>query len=94
MKIDVYANKSVLLRINTDVLIVFMARALLKSDIQQIEHCHGVYLIQARTIKTRVIDGFKTTKDSLGRYYIKFYRKDRQIDLENKMQPTLRMEIV
>lgn len=93
-KLEINANKSVPSRVNADAITELMARALLKSDAQQIEHCHGVNIREARTIKTKVIDGFKTARDSSGRYQCKFYRKDRQLDLENKIQPTVRMELV
>ena len=93
-KIEVNANKSIPPKVDTDVITAFMARVLLKPDVQQIEHCHGVNLYETRTIKTRIIDGFKTARDSSGRYQCKFYRKDRQLGLENKMKPTFRMEIV
>lgn len=93
-KIEVNANKSVPSKVNADMITELMARALLKSDAQQIEHCHGVNVTETRTIKRRVIDGFKTARDSSGRYQCKFYRKDRQLGLENKIEPTIRMEIV
>ena len=93
-KLEINANKSVPKKVNADAITELMARALLKSDVQQIEHCHGVNIREARTIKTKVIDGFKTARDSSGRYQCKFYRKDRQLDLENKIQPTVRMELV
>ena len=93
-KLEINANKSVPSRVNADAITELMARALLKPDAQQIEHCHGVNIHEARTIKTKVIDGFKTARDSTGRYQCKFYRKDRQLDLENKINPTIRMELV
>lgn len=93
-KIEVNANKSIPPKVDTDVITAFMARVLLKPDVQQIEHCHGVNLYETKTIKTRIIDGFKTARDSSGRYQCKFYRKDRQLGLENKMKPTFRMEIL
>lgn len=93
-KIEVNANKSIPPKVDTDVITAFMARVLLKPDVQQIEHCHGVNLYETRTLKTRIIDGFKTARDSSGRYQCKFYRKDRQLGLENKMKPTFRMEML
>lgn len=93
-KVEVNSNKSVPLRINTDAITELMARALLKEDTQQVEHCHGVKVMETRTIKTKVIDGIKTARDSSGRYQCKFYRKDRQLGLENKINPTIRMEII
>lgn len=93
-KLEINANKSVPPKVNADAITELMARALLKSDVQQIEHCHGVNIHEARTIKTKVIDGFKTARDSSGRYNLKWYRKDRQLGLENKIQPTIRMELV
>lgn len=93
-KVEVNANKSVPSRINTDAITELMARVLLKEDAQQIEHCHGIKMAETRTIKTKIIDGFKTTRDSSGRYQCKFYRKDRQLGLENKIDPTIRMEII
>lgn len=93
-KLEINANKSVPKKVNADAVTELMARALLKSDVQQIEHCHGVNIHEARTIKRKVIDGFKTARDSSGRYQCKFYRKDRQLGLENKIEPTIRMEIV
>ena len=67
-KLEINANKSVPKKVNADAITELMARALLKSDVQQIEHCHGVNIREARTIKTKVIDGFKTARDSSGRY--------------------------
>lgn len=93
-KLEINANKSVPSRVNADAITELMARALLKPDAQQIEHCHGVNIYETRTIKTKVIDGFKTARDSSGRYNLKWYRKDRQLGLENKIQPTVRMELV
>lgn len=93
-KLEINANRGVPLKVNADAITELMARVLLKSDVQQIEHCHGVNIHEARTIKTKVIDGFKTARDSSGRYQCKFYRKDRQLGLENKIEPTIRMEIV
>lgn len=93
-KVEVNANKVVPPKVNADAITELMARALLKSDVQQIEHCHGVSIHETRTIKTKVIDGFKTARDSSGRYQCKFYRKDRQLGLEDKIEPTIRMEIV
>ncbi len=93
-KLEINANKSVPSRVNADAITELMARALLKPDAQQIEHCHGVNIHEARTIKTKIIDGFKTARDSTGRYQCKFYRKDRQLELENKINPTIRMELV
>lgn len=93
-KIEVNANKGIPSKVDTDVITAFMARVLLKPNVQQIEHCHGVNLYETRTIKSKTIDGFKTARDSSGRYQCKFYRKDRQLGLENKMKPTFRMEIV
>lgn len=93
-KTEVNANKSVPSKVNADAITELMARALLKSDNQQIEHCHGVNVTETRTIKTKVIDGFKMARDSSGRYNLKWYRKDRQLGLENKIQPTIRMELV
>lgn len=93
-KLEINANKSVPSRVNADAITELMARALLKSDNQQIEHCHGVNVTETRTIKTRVVDGFKMARDSSGRYNLKWYRKDRQLGLENKIQPTIRMELV
>lgn len=93
-KIEVNANKSIPSKVDTDVITAFMARVLLKPDVQQIEHCHGVNLYETRTIKYKTIDGFKTARDSSGRYQCKFYRKDRQLGLENKMKPTFRMELL
>lgn len=74
-KLEINANKSVPSRVNADAITELMARALLKPDAQQIEHCHGVNIHEARTIKTKIIDGFKTARDSTGRYQCKFYRK-------------------
>ena len=93
-KIEVNANKRIPYRVNVDAITELMARALLKSNEQQIEHCHGVNIRETRTIKTKGIDGFKTARDSSGRYQCKFYRKDRQLGLENKIEPTVRMELV
>lgn len=93
-KVEVNANKVVPPKVNADAITELMARALLKSDVQQIEHCHGVNIHETRTIKTKVIDGFKMARDSSGRYNLKWYRKDRQLGLENKVQPTIRMELV
>ena len=93
-KIEVNANKVIPSKVNADAITAFMARVLLKPDAQQIEHCHGVNLYETRTIKSRTIDGFKTARDSSGRYCFKFYRKDRQLGLENKMKPTFRMEFI
>ena len=93
-KIEVNANKVIPSKVNADAITAFMARVLLKPDAQQIEHCHGVNLYETRTIKSRTIDGFKTARDSSGRYCCKFYRKDRQLGLENKMKPTFRMEFI
>ena len=93
-KMEINANKRVPSKVNADKIIELMARVLLKSDNQQIEHCHGVNMAETRTIKTKVIDGFKTARDSSGRYQCKFYRKDRQLGLENKIDPTIRMEFV
>lgn len=93
-KIEVNANKTVSPKTNADVITELMARALLKTDAQQIEHCHGINIKETRTIKTKVIDGFKTARDSSGRFQCKFYRKDRQLGLEHKIQPTIRMELV
>lgn len=93
-KIEVNANKSVPSKVNADVITAFLSRVLLKPDAQQIEHCHGVNSCETRTIKYKIVDGVKTARDSSGRYCCKFYRKDRQLGLENKMKPTIRMEIV
>ncbi len=93
-KIEVNANKGLPSKVNADVITAFMARVLLKPDVQQIEHCHGVNLYETRTIKYKIVDGFKTARDSSGRYQCKFYRKDRQLGLENKMKPTFRMEFL
>lgn len=93
-KIEVNANKSLPSKVNADAITAFMARVLLRPNVQQVEHCHGVNLYETRTIKSRTIDGFKTARDSSGRYCCKFYRKDRQLGLENKMQPTFRIELV
>lgn len=96
-KIEVNANKGLPSKVNADAITAFMARVLLKPDAQQIEHCHGVNSCETKTIKSKIVDGFKTARDSSGRYCCKFYRKDRQLGLEgleNKMRPTFRMEIV
>lgn len=93
-KIEVNANKGIPSKVNADAITAFMARVLLKPDAQQIEHCHGVNSCETKTIKSKIVDGFKTARDSSGRYCCKFYRKDRQLGLENKMKPTFRMELV
>lgn len=93
-KVEVNANKSIPQKVNADVITEFMARVLLKTETQQIEHCHGVNSCETKTIKSKIVDGFKTARDSSGRYCCKFYRKDRQLGLENKMKPTFRMELL
>lgn len=93
-KVEVNANKSIPQKVNADVITEFMARVLLKTETQQIEHCHGASVPDARTIKRKIVDGFKTGRDTSGRYQCKFYRKDRQLGLENKIKPTLRMELI
>lgn len=93
-KVEVNANKQVPLKVDADSITELMARALLKLDTQQMEYCHGVKITERSTVKKKVLDGFKTARDSSGRFQCKFYRKDRQLGIEGKITPTIRMEII
>lgn len=93
-KVEVNANKHVSAKTNTDVVTAFVARALLRTDSQQIEYCHGEHIKETRTIKNKVIDGFETQRHSSGRFNCKVYRKERQLKQESKMVPVFRLEVV
>ena len=93
-RIEVNASKSVSPKVDADVITAFVSRALLKTDKQQIEHCHGKGVLGTRTVKTKVLDGFKSARDTSCRYQCKFYRKDRQLGLENTINPTIRLELL
>lgn len=92
--VEVNANKAVSRKANADVIVEFLARVYLSSNkqLQTILHVHGKNI--HKTIKKAVIDGFKSPRDSSGRWYLKTYRKDRQLELEGKMPPTVRLELI
>lgn len=94
-KLEVNANKIISPKVETDVMIELISNAMLESDVQQTEHCHGKKTgdYKTKVMKKKIIDGIRTGRHSSGRYYCKIYRKDRQLGLENKMQPTLRIEL-
>lgn len=46
-KIEVNADRSVPSKVNADAMTAFMARVMLKPNVQQIEHCHGVNLYES-----------------------------------------------
>lgn len=92
-KVEVNANKRISAKVNVDIVTEFVSRALLETEVQQIEHVHGI-ISEGKTIKTKIIDGIKTARDKTGRFCCKFYRKDRQLGLEGQIEPTLRLELV
>lgn len=83
-QVEINANKHVSHKVDVDMITAFFARALLKTDAQLIEHCHGKNIKQARTIKTKIIDGFKTERNTSKRFYTKVYNKTRQLGIEDK----------
>lgn len=96
-KLEINANKRVSKNVDIDMLTEFVARTLLKcrtkndegkyiSYSQQCEFVHGRQVKGTRTIKKRIIDGFKTNRDSTGRFYTKCYNKSREQNIEDKMQ--------
>lgn len=92
--IEINANKEISKKANADIIVEFLARVSLNpcKNIQTILHAHGKNIY--RTIKKSVIDGFKSARDSTGRFYVKCYRKDRQLGLEDKIPPTVRVELI
>lgn len=96
-KLEINANKKISKNVDIDMLTEFVARTLLKcrtkneegkyiSYSQQCEFVHGRQVKGTRTIKKRIIDGFKTNRDSTGRFYTKVYNKSREQNIEDKMQ--------
>lgn len=90
--IEVNANKEVGRNIDPDILIKFLARVTLQKDFQTVLHVHGKNVY--KTIKKPILDGYKSARDSSGRFYQKFYRKDRQMSLEGKIPPLVRLELI
>ena len=87
-------------RVDADMVVALLEHATLVpktenrpvKDIQTISHMHAEYT--ANNMKKKVHDGFQTARDSSGRYKLKVYRKDRQIKMEGKMPPVIRLEMV
>ena len=91
-KVEVNISKPIPKTVDIDYVIAFLSRVLLINDsrYQNHEYTHGKKFY--KTVKTKIIDGFKTSRDSSERFYIKCYNKTRQLGILDKQ--VLRLELV
>lgn len=92
--VEVNSNRRISEKVDCNILMEFIACALLKTEEQQIRHCRGKKIKGRGTVKQPVLDGFKTDRNSSGRFYQKIYVKSRQMGLEGKMPSVVRIEHV
>lgn len=92
-KIEINSNKKISSEANIKVIIDFLSRALLKTDTQQHEYCYGRRISENKTLKEKVITGFRTDRHSTGRFYIKVYDKTEQLISNTKKDSILRIEL-
>lgn len=90
-KIEINFNKKISNQVDINLIIKFLARVLLQTDAQQHLYCHGEKTIEGKTIKRRIVDGFKMDRHSSGRFYIKIYNKSQEMNLSQE-RSILRIE--